>query len=107
MLLLTTFAMEGMAPCFRIDINRYCAKRIFICWNWSDTHPNSLRAKLVEGLAGLEGYRYCGHGAVLGKREIAWQDVDSVLGYFGRIRGLARKQYREYVTQREGDGPTA
>ena len=83
--------------------NRYksilCEEDLYLLELVRYIHLNPLRAKLVEGLAGLEGYRYCGHGAVLGKREIAWQDVDSVLGYFGRVRGLARKQYREYVTQ--------
>lgn len=42
-------------------------------------------------------YPYCGHRSVIGKKKRPWQDVDYVLGYFGKTRRSARKAYIEYV----------
>jgi hypothetical protein len=36
---------------------------------------------------------------LLGNRKNSWQDIDYVLGYFGRRKGLARGKYREYVQE--------
>ena len=60
-------------------------------------HLNPLRAKLVSDLRGLDKYQYSGHGVVLGYQKNGWQDVGSVLGYFGRKVGIARRKYRGYV----------
>ena len=45
----------------------------------------------------LNGYPYCGHSAVMGKRSRLWQDVDYVLGYFGKTVRTARRSYVDYV----------
>ena len=60
-------------------------------------HLNPLRAGTVTDLAKLGVYPYCGHSALMGKRERAWQDLDYVLGYFGKRVGRARRAYVSYV----------
>jgi REP element-mobilizing transposase RayT len=62
-------------------------------------HLNPLRAKLIESYSSLGGYKYCGHGYILGIRRNGWQDVDYVLGFFKRKRKMAQKQYQEYVSE--------
>jgi putative transposase len=51
----------------------------------------------VENLDQLGGYAYCGHGVLMGKVKIAWQDTESVLGMFGEKLGAARRAYRAFV----------
>jgi REP-associated tyrosine transposase len=60
-------------------------------------HLNPLRAKMVVDLKALDSYPYCGHSVLMGKEKIEWQDVEYVLGYFGKRVGDARKKYRSYV----------
>jgi putative transposase len=62
-------------------------------------HLNPLRAKLVADLKGLDSYLYCGHSALMGKKIRDWQDVEYVLGHFGKRIGNARKNYRSYVEE--------
>jgi len=47
----------------------------------------------------LEDYPYAGHSALLGKSEIPWQQVNSILGLFDRRVGVARRLYRQYVQE--------
>jgi len=63
-------------------------------------HLNPLRAKIVDDLKELDRYSYSGHSALIGKKKREWQDVEYVLGFFGRRAGEARKGYVSYV--REG-----
>jgi putative transposase len=58
---------------------------------------NPLRAKTVGDLRELDRYSYCGHSALIGKKKRQWQDVEYVLGFFGRSVGEARKGYVSYV----------
>ena len=37
------------------------------------------------------------HKSLMGKVKLEWQDVEYVLGYFGKRAGEARKKYRSYV----------
>jgi REP element-mobilizing transposase RayT len=60
-------------------------------------HLNPLRAKLVEELKALDKYPYSGHSALLGKMKRDWQQVGSVLGFFGKRKSDARKAYRQFV----------
>ena len=60
-------------------------------------HLNPLRAKVVVDVRGLDSYLYCGHSALMGKKKREWQEVEYVLGYFGKRIGEARKKYRLYV----------
>jgi hypothetical protein len=41
-----------------------------------------LRAKLVKSLDKLDPYRWCGHGAIMGRVKNEWQDIDYVLKWF-------------------------
>ena len=60
-------------------------------------HLNPLRAKVVRDLKDLNRYSYCGHSALMGKEKREWQDIEYVLGFFGKRAGEARKKYRSYV----------
>jgi putative transposase len=60
-------------------------------------HLNPIRAGIVSGLKELNKYPYCGHSAITGEMKRPWQDVDYVLGYFGRRIKNARKAYIDYV----------
>jgi REP element-mobilizing transposase RayT len=60
-------------------------------------HLNPLRAKIVTDLKELDRYSYCGHSALMGKKKRQWQDIEYVLGFFGKRIGKARKEYRSYV----------
>jgi REP element-mobilizing transposase RayT len=60
-------------------------------------HLNPLRANLVNDLKALDKYPYCGHSAVLGKVNRDWQQVEYVLGIFGKRKAGAKKAYRQFV----------
>ena len=60
-------------------------------------HLNPVRAGIVSGLKELNKYPYCGHSVLMGTKKRPWQDVDYVLGYFGRTVHRARKAYLGYV----------
>jgi len=60
-------------------------------------HLNPLRAGLVKSLVQLDDYRWCGHGAVIGRIKYKWQNRDYVLKWFGKTQGEAKKAYRSYV----------
>jgi len=60
-------------------------------------HLNPLRAKIVKDLEELDGYSYCGHNALIGKKKREWQDTEYVLRFFGKRPGEARREYRSYV----------
>jgi hypothetical protein len=62
-------------------------------------HLNPLRAKLVSDLDELGGYRFCGHGVIMGKCKNNWQDTDYILKLFGNRALQARKRYREFIQQ--------
>jgi len=60
-------------------------------------HLNPLRVGLVETLAGLDMYRYCGHSVLMGRLRNDWQDRDYVLEWFGTKEAEAQKAYRQFV----------
>jgi REP-associated tyrosine transposase len=62
-------------------------------------HLNPLRAGMVGDPEELNHYRWAGHSAIMGRVEREWQDVETVLAYFGRGRGAVEK-YEQFV--REG-----
>ncbi len=62
-------------------------------------HLNPLRAKIVQDMDELDRYPYSGHSAVMGNVKREWQDIDYVLGCFGRKRGTAKNRYRSYVEE--------
>ena len=60
-------------------------------------HSNPIRAGLVTRVEELNIYPYCGHSSLMGTDRRPWQDVDYVLGYFGKTARNARKAYLSYV----------
>jgi len=50
-------------------------------------------------MAELDHYEFCGHGVILGKHQKDWQDIDKLLGMFGKRVNAARRNYRAYVEQ--------
>ncbi len=84
-------------------INRYksiiCEEETYFLELVRYIHLNPLRAGLVKNLAKLDCYPWCGHSALMNKKQNAWQDCDSVLIRFGKAENSARTVYREYVSQ--------
>lgn len=60
-------------------------------------HLNPLRAGMVETLAKLERYRWCGHSVVMNRYPNDWQDRKYVLQWFGEKEDHAKKAYKEFV----------
>ena len=60
-------------------------------------HLNPLRVGLVDSLAKLDRYRYCGHSVLMGRVNNDWQDRDYVLKWFGAKEGEAKRVYRQFV----------
>lgn len=62
-------------------------------------HLNPIRANLVPDLKSLDRYAYCGHGTLMGKLKNDWQDVDGVLGLFGKRVSQARRGYKSFLAK--------
>ena len=62
-------------------------------------HLNPVRAGIVNDLRGLSHYRWAGHSAIMGRVKRDWQEIDTVIAYFGKGRRAVEK-YEQYV--REG-----
>jgi putative transposase len=60
-------------------------------------HLNPIRARIVSDLNELDGYDYCGHSALVGRKKRPWQGVDYVLSYFGQPSRRARKEYCSFI----------
>jgi REP element-mobilizing transposase RayT len=81
--------------------NRYksilCQKDPYLLELVRYIHLNPLRAGIVSDLKELGKFVYSGHGAILGKYDHSFQDVDYILGLFEKRVSEARKAYRTYV----------
>ncbi|MGD9332324.1 MAG: transposase, partial [Desulfobacterales bacterium] len=81
--------------------NRYksilCQEDVYLKELVRYIHLNPLRAGIVKNIAELDRYRYCGHGALMGKRPNDWQETASVLALFADRVSTARRRYRKYV----------
>jgi hypothetical protein len=62
-------------------------------------HLNPVRAGLVNDMRGLSHYRWAGHSAIMGRVKRDWQEIGTVITYFGKGRRAVEK-YEQYV--REG-----
>ena len=60
-------------------------------------HLNPVRGNIVDSVSQLDRYPYSGHAVLMGHHKFTGQDVEWVLGSFGRRMGAARRQYREFV----------
>lgn len=92
--------------CGHLFQNRYksilCQEDVYLLELVRYIHLNPLRAKLVSEYGGLGAYPYCGHGTVIGRRNIEWQDTQYVLRLFGHKASSARSEYSRFV--RDGIG---
>ncbi len=87
--------------CGHLFQNRYksilCQEDAYLLELVRYIHLNSLRANLVSEYGSLASYPYCGHGAVMGRRKIEWQDTQYVLRLFGSKSASARSEYGRFV----------
>lgn len=60
-------------------------------------HLNPVRAGIVKTLGELNRYKYSGHSALKGNIKREWQDTDYTLGYFGKSKKRAIKEYEAFV----------
>jgi putative transposase len=60
-------------------------------------HLNPLRAGMVASLEELDTYPWTGHSVLLGHRQLAGQETESVLERFGKRVSTARRNYRQFV----------
>ena len=67
-------------------------------------HLNPLRAGIVGSVDELEGFPWCGHGALTGKRMNDWQETQYVLLRFGEEKRKAIRGYRRFVEEGEKQG---
>jgi putative transposase len=81
--------------------NRYksvlCQEDVYLLELVRYIHLNPLRAKLVNDMRELGIYPFCGHSVVMGKKHHSWQDIETVLSYFGTSAAPARRSYRAFV----------
>ena len=64
-------------------------------------HLNPLRAKLVRNIAGLEKYRWCSHGALIGRNKPGFMERDHILSYFGNTGKQAVQKYEALIRDRQ------
>jgi hypothetical protein len=102
--LLTGYAMyynRSHNRCGHVFQNRYksilCQEEAYLLELVRYIHLNPLRAKLVSDLNALSQYPYCGHGVVMGKTSMEWQNTAYVLGFFDSRLSAARRRYRDFV----------
>ena len=67
-------------------------------------HLNLIRVGVVKTVRQLATYPWTGHAVILGRVKREWQDVDTVLAYFGKRRKEAMKRYERYVAEGMGMG---
>jgi REP element-mobilizing transposase RayT len=83
--------------------NRYksflCEEEIYLKELVRYIHLNPLRAKIVEDINALKTYPFSGHGALMGKIKNDWQDIDYVLGLFGKKKRQARQMYATFLAK--------
>ena len=67
-------------------------------------HLNPLRSSAVQGLAELDRYRWCGHSAVVGRKDNDWQETGYILSLFGGGKRKAIGAYRRFIAEGEDIG---
>lgn len=81
--------------------NRYksilCDEEVYFKELIRYVHLNPLRARLVDDLAGLDHYPWCGHAFVVNRADPPWHDVSFVLSRFGEKSKEAMRRYREFL----------
>ena len=62
-------------------------------------HLNPLRAGMVTSLEELDLYPWSGHAVLLGNRQVDTQETSAILERFGKSTSVARRNYRQFVTE--------
>jgi len=62
-------------------------------------HLNPLRVGVVKDMSALKSYPWSGHSVLMGSRPLPGQNIDEVLGYFGKRMSTARKNYQSFVEE--------
>ena len=87
--------------CGHLFQNRYksilCQEDAYLLELVRYIHLNPLRANLVSEYGSLAEYPYCGHGVIMGRKKIEWQDTEYVLGLFADQASAARRGYSRFV----------
>ena len=88
--------------------NRYksivCDKESYLLELVRYIHLNPIRAGLVKTLEELDYHPWSGHAIVMGNRNFEGQEVEEVLGRFGRSLRRSREGYRQFVAEGLGMG---
>lgn len=81
--------------------NRYqslvCEEEVYLLALVRYIHLNPLRARVVADLQALATYRWCGHGALVGRSAYPWQATAEVLAHYGQTLRAARRRYEAFV----------
>jgi len=64
-------------------------------------HLNPLRAKLVRNINGLGKYRWCSHGALIGRSKPGFLERDYVLSHFDDVKKQAVQKYGALLMDRQ------
>jgi REP element-mobilizing transposase RayT len=65
-------------------------------------HLNPLRAGLVGDMAGLEKYKWCGHGALTGMQKAGFLEREYILSHFNQNEKAAVLKYAAFIRDRQG-----
>jgi REP element-mobilizing transposase RayT len=65
-------------------------------------HANPLKARMVSNVKALRGYRWTGHGQLMGKKGYAWMQADATLAAFGSTVDEAREYYLDALAFEAG-----
>jgi putative transposase len=68
-------------------------------------HLNPVRGKILDSVSQLDRYPYSGHAVLMGHKKFKGQDVEWVLGSFGKRVGSARRRYHDFVEAGLHQGP--
>lgn len=68
-------------------------------------HLNPVRGNILDSISQLDRYPYSGQAVLMGHKKFKGQDVEWVLGAFGRRLGAARRRYRDFVEAGFHQGP--
>jgi len=81
--------------------NRYgailCEEEAYLVELVRYIHLNPLGVGDVEDLKALGSYRWCGHGAIVGKTRAEWQETKEILARFGRNKSKARASFYSFM----------
>jgi putative transposase len=62
-------------------------------------HLNAIRSGLVKDMEELDRYRWSGHSTLMGIQNRPWQGTEEVLLLFGKGEEVARRRYRQFISE--------